>query len=249
MRRLLLGCFFAVVFAGGALAALHFPALTGRVVDAAGILSEPARQNLEQTLADFEKRSTDQVVVVTLHSLEGVSIEDYGYQLGRFWGIGQKEKNNGVLLIVAPTERKVRIEVGYGLEGTLTDAAASEIVQGIILPDFRAGHMEQGIVNGAKAIVEALGGKTYEPVVPIHSIHIPPQDIFWLAVFVVFLIGKFVLLLDPKFYREHPILAMFLLMSGSSRSSGGGGFSGGFGGGGFSGGGGGFGGGGASGGW
>ena len=102
--------------------ALTFPTLTGRVVDEANIL-DPATQRaaLTQKLADLEAKSTDQVVVVTLKSLQGTSIEDYGYQLGRHWQIGQKDKNNGVLLIVAPNERKVRIEVGYGLEGTLTD--------------------------------------------------------------------------------------------------------------------------------
>ena len=104
---------------------LTFPRLTGRVVDEAGILDAATRAELTQKLADLEAKSTDQLVVVTLRSLQGTSIEDYGYQLGRAWQIGQKGKNNGVLLIVAPNERKVRIEVGYGLEGTLTDAITS----------------------------------------------------------------------------------------------------------------------------
>src|SRR5215510_9002444 len=96
---------------------LDFPRLTGRVVDEAGILDPQTKAALEQKLADFEAKTTGQFVVVTLKSLQGTSIEDYGYQLGRAWGIGQKDKNSGVLLIVAPNERKVRIEVGYGLEG------------------------------------------------------------------------------------------------------------------------------------
>ena len=104
--------------------ALVFPALTGRVVDEANILNEATRATLTQKLADLEAKTTDQLVVATLKSLQGTSIEDFGYQLGRHWRIGQKDKNNGVLLIVAPNERKVRIEVGYGLEGTLTDAVA-----------------------------------------------------------------------------------------------------------------------------
>src|ERR1700738_664464 len=109
--------------------ALTFPELTGRVVDDAGILDPSTKAALERKLAEFETKTTGQLVVVTLKSLQGTSIEDYGYQLGRHWGIGQKEKNNGVLLIVAPNERKVRIEVGYGLEGTLTDAVTKLIIE------------------------------------------------------------------------------------------------------------------------
>src|SRR5579864_3107443 len=102
-----------------------FPPLTDRVVDDAGILSDSTRGALTDMLAQHERETSNQVVVVTLKGLQGYTIEDFGYQLGRKWGIGQKEKNNGVLLIVAPREHKVRIEVGYGLEGTLTDAASS----------------------------------------------------------------------------------------------------------------------------
>ncbi len=135
-----------VVVAAAAFAqSLTFPALTGRVVDEAGILDAATRDKLEKLSADLEAKSTDQLVVVTLKSLQGTSIEDYGYQLGRHWQIGQKDKNNGVLLIVAPNERKVRIEVGYGLEGTLTDALGSFIIQQAILPRFRAGDFAGGI--------------------------------------------------------------------------------------------------------
>jgi len=103
-------------------AAPTFPTLTGRVVDDANLLSPEDEQTLTQELKDLEDKSSDQLVVVTLPSLQGYEIEDYGYQLGRHWGIGTKELDNGVLLIVAPNERKVRIEVGYGLEPILTDA-------------------------------------------------------------------------------------------------------------------------------
>jgi uncharacterized protein len=137
---------------------LSFPQLTGRVVDDAGLLDAAARAQLVQTLADLEQKTTDQLVVVTLKSLQGTSIEDYGYQLGRHWQIGQKDKNNGVLLIVAPNERKVRIEVGYGLEGTLTDAIASFIVQNAILPRFKAGDFPGGIRRGVEDIVQVLSG-------------------------------------------------------------------------------------------
>jgi uncharacterized protein len=157
MRRLFLSVVFTLTFIGAA-AALNFPVLTGRVVDDAAIISESTHQSLEDMLTDYEQQSGNQIVVVTLRSLEGTSIEDYGYQLGRRWGIGQKEKDTGVLLIVAPSERKVRIEVGYGLEGTLTDAAGSEIIQGVILPAFRSGDIQRGIVDGVATIITDLGG-------------------------------------------------------------------------------------------
>src|SRR5665213_3766315 len=120
-----------------AYAAPTFPPLTGRVVDEAGILSDDTKRDLDGILAgDQQHFSGRQIVVATLKSLQGYEIEDYGYQLGRAWGIGQKGKNNGALLIVAPTERKVRIEVGYGLEGVLTDALTSVILQQAVLPKF-----------------------------------------------------------------------------------------------------------------
>ncbi len=138
--------------------ALTFPALTGRVVDQAGLLSAGDLAGLNASLAALEAKNGDQLVVVTLKSLQGTTIEDYGYQLGRNWGIGQKGRNNGALLIVAPAERKVRIEVGYGLEGTLTDAATRLIIENAILPHFRTGDFAGGIVSGAAEIIRALGG-------------------------------------------------------------------------------------------
>src|SRR5262245_46164125 len=116
-----------------------FPALTGRVVDEAGVLDAAARSRIEGKLEQLESKTSTQLVVVTLKSLQGYDIADYGYQLGRHWGIGQEKLNNGALLIVAPTERKVRIEVGYGLEGTLTDAISRLIIENAILPRFRTG--------------------------------------------------------------------------------------------------------------
>ncbi len=142
----------------GPAAALDFPTLSGRVVDEANILDAAARGALTQKLADLEARSSDQLVVVILRSLQGTSIEDFGYQLGRRWQIGQKGKNNGVLLIVAPAERKVRIEVGYGLEGTLTDAIGKFIVENAIVPRFRANDFPGGIARGVDDIVQVLTG-------------------------------------------------------------------------------------------
>jgi len=243
MRHLKLSFILLLICASPLFAALHFPALTGRVVDEAHILSPSAISSLNEMLAGYENGTTNQVVVVTVSSLQGTSIEDYGYQLGRAWGIGQKGANNGVLLIVAPHERKVRIEVGYGLEGTLTDAASSEIVHGIILPQFRNGHMEQGIMDGTKAILSVLGGKG----MPIQQ-QITQQSLTLSAFLILMLI------ILPFWLFIHygvMLLPVGIPMRVGSNNIGSGWGSGGFGGGfgGFSGGGGSFGGGGASGGW
>ena len=109
-------------------------------------------------LKRHEQASGQQVVVVTLPSLQGYSIEDFGYQLGRYWGIGQKDKNTGALLIVAPKEHKVRIEVGYGLEGTLTDAQSSVIINRDIVPQFKRGDFNAGVLAGTTTILKVLGG-------------------------------------------------------------------------------------------
>jgi uncharacterized protein len=141
-----------------------FPPLTGRVNDRAGLLSERDEGALEAALARFEAETTNQIVVATLESLQGLPIEDYGSQLGRHWGIGQAGKDNGALLIVAPEEREVRIEVGYGLEGELTDAQSRTIIETRILPHFRQGDFASGIKAGVAAMIETLGG-SYDPAV------------------------------------------------------------------------------------
>ncbi len=139
-----------------------FPKLTGRVVDNAGILSSQTKRELTSMLKNLETNTSNQVVVVTLKSLQGYSISDYGYQLGRHWGIGQKGKDNGVLLIVAPKERKVRIEVGYGLEGTLSDAISSLIIHNKILPYFKKGDYDKGVLEGVKSIIGTIKD-TFKP--------------------------------------------------------------------------------------
>lgn len=228
---------FSFLIINALYAAPTFPVLTGRVVDNAHILKPDTITQLDALLANYESETTNQVVVVTLPTLQGYPIEDFGYQLGRYWKIGQAGKNNGVILIIAPNERNVRIEVGYGLEPILTDAMSSSILQGIIFPNFRAGHLEQGAVEGTRAIINVLGGKSIAlSQAPNRSDEPIP---FWLVLLLVFLF-------------------LWLASRGSKfGGSNGGGFSGGsssggFGGssgGGFSGGGGGFGGGGASGSW
>jgi uncharacterized protein len=158
LRAFALAVFATIAFVGVLAAELAFPALTGRVVDQAGILDAAARSRLDTKLQELESKTTTQLVVVTLRSLGGYDIADYGYQLGRHWGIGQKGKNNGALLIVAAGDRKVRIEVGYGLEGTLTDAVTRLIIDHAILPRFRAGDFAGGIERGTDDIVQVLSG-------------------------------------------------------------------------------------------
>lgn len=140
-----------LVWTTAAVAAPTFPSLTGRVVDQADILSPQTEAALAAKLEALEAKTSRQLVVVTVPSLQGYELEDYGYQLGRAWGIGEKGRDTGVLLIVAPTERRVRVEVGYGLEGVLTDALSTLILQERVLPKFRAGDFEGGVVGGAEA--------------------------------------------------------------------------------------------------
>ena len=155
--------FFAfVLLAAVPAVALVLPTLSGRVVDEANILDPAMRAALTQKLAELEAKTTDQLVVVTLRSLQGTSIEDFGVELGRRWRVGQGDKNNGVLLIVAPSECKVRIEVGYGLEGTLTDAVSKLIIENAIVPRFRANDIPGGITRGVDDIISVLTGDAEE---------------------------------------------------------------------------------------
>ncbi len=224
-----------------AVAQIQLPDLTGRVVDDAHLFDRGLEARLTEQLQQHERETGNQVVVVTLDSLQERTIEEIGVDLGRKWGIGQEGQDNGVLLIVAPNERKVRIEVGYGLEGQLTDATASVIIQNAILPRFRDGDMSGGIEDGVGRILAVLGGdseptETYSVPEDFDEFWIPPPFFIWLC---------FVLIM---FYLRWKGV---LKGSSSGRSSGGwssGGFSGGSSGG-FSGGGGSFGGGGSSGSW
>jgi uncharacterized protein len=265
-----------LLFAFEALAAPAFPALTGRVVDEADLLTAPTEAQLTQELAAHERKTTEQLVVATVRSLQGYPIEDFGYQLGRHWGIGQAKLNNGAILLVAPNERAVRIEVGYGLEGRLTDALTHDIIQTQILPQFRQGQFELGVVSGARAILAALEG-SYEPqpraATPQGGLELP-QAAFALGALGLFMLGLLPFLgalaigaaagliiwafTQLLWFAIVAGIAVFLLLLAAPRGGRGprgrgfgypGGFGGGMGGGGFSGGGGGFGGGGASGRW
>ena len=144
------------LLASPAYAQPEFPALSGRVVDTADIIPADVEAQLTAKLEALETQSQRQLVVTTVPDLQGYDIADYGYQLGREWGLGDAERNDGALLIVAPNDRKVRIEVGYGLEGYLTDALSSIIIQNEILPRFRDGDMPGGIVSGTDAMIAQL---------------------------------------------------------------------------------------------
>ena len=153
----LIGLGFATPL-GAQLSNPSFPALTGQVVDEAGLLQRADRIEIIETLSALEGKSTDQLIVVTVKSLQGYAVEDYALRLARHWKIGQAGTNNGVVLLVAPNERKVRIEVGRGLEGQMTDAMSALIIQNAILPAFRRGDFAAGIRAGVRDIRDVLLG-------------------------------------------------------------------------------------------
>lgn len=256
----------AVIFLSAPATAQTFPELSGRVVDRAELLEPAAETALTEKLAALEAETGDQLVVVTLDTLEDYEIEDYGYRLGRAWGIGQSENDSGVLLIIAPKERKVRIEVGYGLEPILTDAFASDVIQAEILPAFREGEFQTGIVAGSDAIMDQLRLDPVEAAARAAEVAAAPATpAFPIGpAIVIALVFGFVLIGlirassaggKRRMGRVSPVLvwAAADILSHAARSgsrSGGSMFGGSGGGGGFRGGGGGsFGGGGASGGW
>lgn len=220
--------FWICLICAAAAQSLIFPSLTGRVVDEASILTATDRAGLTESLLELETKTTNQLVVVTLKSLQGTSIEDYGYQLGRRWQIGQKDKNNGVLLIVAPIERKVRIEVGYGLEGTLTDAMTKIIIENSILPNFKTGNFTGGIKRGVQDIMQVLNGDAegwQRRVDQISSIddRRPQADIpIWVAILIVLSgIGLLFFCVTTGGAVCQTILQLLVLMllSGGGRSS------------------------------
>jgi uncharacterized protein len=253
-----------------------FPKLTGRVVDQAGLLTPEQVLDLSSKSEALEKQTGRQLVIATVKSLEGRTIEDYGYRLGRTWAIGEKGKDDGVILLVAPNERKVRIETGYGARVFLTDALSSVIVREAILPRFKAGDYGGGISAGADQIIKVMslspqeaqrraaeaskaeaGRRNAGPgLIPV---------IFWMMIAVFVLLSMLRRAAGRRYRRQRGGISPFVVLWGlnelaqSSRRGrggwGGGGGFGGFGGGGFgggggfSGGGGSFGGGGASGGW
>jgi uncharacterized protein len=253
-------------------AAQTFPQLTGRVVDEAHLLTPGQIQDLTSKSEALEAQSGRQLVVATVTSLQGYPVEDYGYKLGRAWGIGQKDKDNGVILLVAPNEHKVRIEVGYGVTPVLTDAMSGLIIREDILPRFKQDPPDYGggIEAGVDALVKQLSLPPEEAQKNVasaeqaqekrqHSGGSPLPFIFWLMVLGFVVLSHFRRGRGRRYRSRHGGISPWVVLwglnelsrgsrggswgGGSSWGGGGGGF------GGFSGGGGSFGGGGASGSW
>jgi uncharacterized protein len=239
-------------------AAQNFPALSGRVVDEAGLLSPAEETALTAKLQALEDKTQRQMVVATIGNLQGYDIADYGYQLGRKWAVGDKTRNDGALLIIAPNERKVRIEAGYGLEGVLTDAVSSQIIRNDITPAFKAGNFAGGINAGADKMIQILQLSPEEAQKVAAQAALAQKQssgngdgsaiIFWLFLFFFFILPILRSLFGGgRSHSKAGYGAPVVIWGGGS--SGGGSSWGGGGGGGFSGGGGSFGGGGSSGGW
>ena len=263
MIRWLAALWLAVLIAAGPGYAQDFPARpAGPVLDQAGLLTEPQRFDLERKLTDFNQRSGRALVVATVKSLGGREIEPYATQLGRQWGIGDAEEDTGVLLLVAPAERKVWIATGYGADDYLTDAMSGVIIRNDILPRFKAGDMAGGIAAGTDAIIRQLELPPEEAAKRVREVERerPSGERGFSLIPMIFIIVIFFMLIGGiskaagggRRYRSHrrgggidPVVILWGLdaLSRASRGRGGGGGFGGFGGfGGGGGGGGGFGG-------
>ena len=175
--------------------ALEVPPLKGRVNDDAGMLSPTTRQSLERNLEALERTETTQIVVLTVASLAGDSLEAFSLRVVEQWQIGQKDFDNGVLLLIVQRDRKLRIEVGYGLEGRLTDLVAGRIIRNVMVPRFRAGQFDQGVLDGVNAMIAAVKGEFETAAAPA-----PPRPPgagahhgmfgFILALFILHVLGR-----------------------------------------------------------
>ena len=236
-----LGLFLTVALVStAALAQIQFPDLIGRIVDEANLLSPENEAIVDKMLRDHEAETSNQVVVVTLQSLQGRSIEEFGVELGRHWGIGQADTDSGVMLIIAPNERQVRIEVGYGLESILTDARASVIIQNEIIPPFRSGDRTKGVVDGVAEILDVLAAGEVPGAgnATDNGRAVLPPFFFFVVFVVIILLIRNSGFRSIRSSRRVGLYASGVGMSGRGFSGGGGEFSGGggsFGGGGSSG--------------
>lgn len=158
-RTIFVICFLVISFAASGAYSLDVPPLTGRVNDYAKMISPPVKAELEKELRNFEQTDSTQIVILTIESLEGDSLEDFSIRVAEAWKIGQKGKDNGVILLVSKKDRKTRIEVGRGLEGKLTDLTAGRIVQLVINPQFKRGDFDAGFSTGIRAIMDATRGE------------------------------------------------------------------------------------------
>src|SRR5205823_4501945 len=176
----------------GFVLALDVPPLTGRIVDSAHLISPELAASLSQEIAAHERRTGNQVAVLTLPSLQGQPLEEFSHRVATTWKLGRKGTDNGVLLLVVPGDRKIRIEVGYGLEGVLTDAVTSRIIRHEIVPRFKAGDFPGGITAGLHAILGTIEGR-YQPTERQSPAGAPSSDslpsMFLIAVVVGALVG------------------------------------------------------------
>jgi uncharacterized protein len=210
-----------------------FPKPLGYVTDLAALLTPQSARHLERLITFINQKTTAEVAVVTLNSIEPYPIEDYAVRLFEDWGIGRKGKDNGVLLLVAAKERRVRIEVGYGLEGAITDGTAGEIIRRIITPAFKEGRYDQGLLAGTEAILrlvakeynvelpQGLSFKTQTRIKPKGSSGLGSVLLFFISLFFLFILFKTGL---------WPLLFFGFPFGGGGWSRGGGSFGGGFGG-------------------
>ena len=243
-----------VLLTAGALWSTDIPRLQGQINDNAGVLSGGTRAELEQYLAAVEKQSGAQIALLTIESLEGESLEAYSIAVVDEWQLGRTGDDNGVLLLVAMAEKKIRIEVGYGLEGVLTDAVSGYIIREDISPELRRGNFDAGITAGLTTIGKVVAGEvtiSENQAARSEERESGSSGLFFLVFFLIFVVGRIGRMGRYRRRGMSPWSAFFLgsMLGGSSRGRSSGGFGGGGGFGGFSGGGGGFGGGGASGGW
>ncbi|HNU92864.1 MAG TPA: TPM domain-containing protein [Spirochaetota bacterium] len=148
-----------LALSGSELFSAPIPLLKARVNDTAGMFSESVKAEVERLLAKHESRTSNQVVVATVPSLEGENLEEYSIRLAEAWKIGQKGKDNGVILLFSRDDRKLRIEVGYGLEGTLTDLMAGRIIRNNIVPHFKDGRFDDGLRSGVNGVLQVLNGE------------------------------------------------------------------------------------------
>jgi len=175
----------------GMLLALEVPPLKARVNDYAAILAPSTVSQLEGSLRAFEADQSTQIVVLTIPSLEGDSLEAFSMRVAETWKIGQKGLDNGAILVIARNDRKLRIEVGYGLEGTLTDLVSGRIIRNIITPRFKEGNFDQGVIDGVSAMMAAVKGEFSAADVKEHNRGSSDIEGFFFAIFaVVFIIGK-----------------------------------------------------------
>jgi uncharacterized protein len=171
--------------------ALEVPAQKGRINDTAGMLSSNTRDYLNKALTELERTDTTQVRVLTIASLEGDSLEDFSLRVAERWGIGQKGSDNGVLLLIALKERKIRIEVGYGLEGSLTDLRAGRIIRNVIGPRFKKGRFDQGVMDGVLAVIDTVKGEYQswdKPDGPTREPYVIPLGVLGFIVFIILLV-------------------------------------------------------------